>query len=60
MFVTEPFDFDAEFKRAWVKPLGSIPVHFVSRITLIEMKQAVGREQDRIDVENLKLRDDET
>ena len=54
--MTEPFDFDAEYARALIKPLGTVEVRFVSLPTLIAMKEAVGREQDRIDVENLRLR----
>jgi hypothetical protein len=30
VFVTEPFDFDEEYGRALVKPLGSVAVRFVS------------------------------
>jgi len=56
VFVFEPFPFDAEYSRATIKPLGSTAeVPFVSLRTLIEMKTAVGRTQDRIDVENLRL-----
>jgi hypothetical protein len=56
VFVFEPFPFDAEFARAMVKPLtDSLEVRFVSLNTLIEMKEAVGRTQDRVDVENLRL-----
>jgi hypothetical protein len=56
VFVFEPFPFDAEYDRAMIKPLGSaIRVPFVSLHTLIEMKTAVGRTQDRVDVENLRL-----
>lgn len=56
LFVAEPFDFEAEHGRALVKPLhGDLPVRFVSLATLIRMKEAVGREQDRIDVEHLRL-----
>ena len=54
VFVTEPFDFDDEYARALVKPLGTIPVRFVSIRTLIRMKQAAGRPHDRIDLEYLQ------
>jgi hypothetical protein len=57
VFVNEPFDFDAEYARALVKELyGTVAVRFVSLPTLIEMKRAVGRPQDLIDVENLNER----
>jgi hypothetical protein len=57
MFVTEPFPFDDEYDRALVKPLhGSFDVRFVSMSTLIRMKEAAGRTQDLIDIQNLKLK----
>lgn len=56
VFVDEPFSFDEEYARAFVKELADAgPVHFVALPTLIEMKEAAGREQDRIDVEHLRL-----
>lgn len=54
MFVTEPFDFDEEYRRALVKPLGAVQVRFVAAPALIRMKEAAGRPQDRIDIEYLK------
>jgi hypothetical protein len=54
VFVTEPFDFDAEYGRALVKPLGPVAVRFVSIPSLIRMKETAGRPQDRIDVEYLR------
>ncbi len=60
LFVSEPFSFSEEYDRALVKPLyEDIDVHFVSIPTLIEMKQAAGREQDRIDIEHLQMRLDD-
>lgn len=56
VFVREPLPFDEEHKRALVKPLGLTPVHFVSIPGLIAMKEAAGRLQDRIDVEQLRMR----
>lgn len=57
VFVTEPFPFDDEYQRALVKPLyGSIAVRFVSIPTLIRMKEATGRPQDRIDIAHLRMR----
>ena len=56
VFVTEPFPFDEEYRRALIKPLyGDIEVRFVSIPTLIRMKEVAGRAQDRIDIENLRL-----
>lgn len=57
VFVTEPFPFDDEYSKALVKPLyGTIEVRFVSLATLIRMKEAAGREQDRVDIEHLRIR----
>lgn len=56
IFVYEPFVFDEEYSNALVKPLyASINVRFVSIPTLIRMKEAAGREQDRIDIEHLRM-----
>lgn len=55
-FVQEPFNFDEEFARALIKPLGTITIPFVSIPTLIRLKEIAGREQDRIDIEYLKMR----
>ena len=54
VFVTEPFDFDEEYGRALVKPLGPAAVRFVSIPTLIRMKEIAGRAQDKIDIEYLR------
>ena len=54
VFVTEPFDFEAEHARALVKPLGPVAVRFVSIPTLIRMKETAGRPQDKIDIEYLR------
>lgn len=62
IFVSEPFPFDQEYARALNKPLyGKIEVRFVSIHTLIKMKETIGREQDLIDIEHLRIRleDDE-
>ena len=57
VFVTEPFDFDNEYRRALLKPLyGKIPVRIVTIPTLIRMKEAADRPQDRIDIEHLRMR----
>ncbi len=61
IFVSEPFAFDDEYVKAVVKPLrDDLPVRFVTIPTLIRMKQVANREQDRIDIEHLRMRlDDE-
>jgi hypothetical protein len=60
IFADEPFPFDEEYQHALIKPLyGRLEVRFVSIPTLIRMKESTGREQDRIDVERLRLRQDD-
>jgi len=55
LFVTEPFDFEAEYRRSLLKPLDpDLPVRFVSLEALIRMKEAAAREQDRTDIEQLR------
>jgi len=57
VFVAELFVFDDEYQRALIKPLyGTITVRVVSIPTLIRMKELAGREQDRIDIEHLRMR----
>jgi hypothetical protein len=56
MFVSEPFAFDEEYRGALIKPLGPTPVRFVTIPTLIRMKEAAGRPQDRIDIDYLRMR----
>ena len=56
MFVHEPFDFEDEYRRSLAKPLGRIEVRFVTIPTLIRMKQLADRPQDRIDIEYLRKR----
>ncbi len=60
VFVTEPFDFDAEYARAIIKPLReNLLVRFVSIPTLIRMKELANRPQDQIDIEHLRMRMDD-
>jgi hypothetical protein len=56
IFVIEPFPFEEEYRQSVIKPIADVDVRFVSLSTLIRMKEKVGRLQDRIDVENLRLR----
>lgn len=56
IFVEEPFPFAEEYEKALRKPLyGVIDVRFIRIETLIGMKEAAGREQDRIDVKHLRM-----
>jgi hypothetical protein len=59
VFVDYPFVFDAEYQRSVVKELtGAGPVRLVSIRTLIELKEAAGRTEDRMDIENLRTLED--
>lgn len=56
IFIHIPFDFATEFAVAPTKELRDIgPVPIVTLPTLIRMKKAANREQDRIDLDNLRL-----
>jgi hypothetical protein len=60
LFVSEPFDFDTEYEEALRKSLfGRLEVRVVSIPTLIAMKEAAGRPEDKIDVEHLRMRLDD-
>lgn len=60
IFVEEPFPFEDEYRNALVKPFqDDLEVPFVSLVTLIRMKEAAGREQDRIDAEHLRMRQED-
>ncbi len=56
IFVTEPFDFDAEWQRAEKMPVGKsgLTMPVVSYSQLIALKRASGRGTDLIDIENLE------
>lgn len=56
VFVSEPFDFESEYREAVRRPFGAYEVRFVSLATLIRMKELANRPQDGIDVEYLKMR----
>lgn len=57
VLVTEPFDFDAEYEAALRKFLfGRLELRVASISTLIAMKEAAGRPEDKIDVEHLRMR----
>lgn len=56
VFVTEPFDFDSEFKAAKRGNLApGLPVRFVSIPTLIKMKKLASRPKDLDDIEHLRI-----
>ncbi len=61
VFVTEPFDFDAEYMAAVRKPLsGGIELRVARISTLIRMKEIAGRPEDKIDIEHLRMRLDDS
>jgi hypothetical protein len=56
LFVSEPFDFDDEYRNALVGDiLPDTPIRFVSLATLIRMKESVGRPKDLEDIRQLRL-----
>jgi len=58
IFVEEPFDFSAEYARAYVEDVAfGVPVRILNRETLIRLKEQSGRPQDLADIAG--LRDDE-
>lgn len=62
IFVTEPFDFSAEYERAvWKQVSTDVSVPIVGVKQLLDMKRAAARPQDLADIaELLSLNDDET
>jgi hypothetical protein len=56
IFVTEPFDFDAEYDNALLgELLPGVPARFVSMETLLRMKETAGRAKDLEDIRQLRL-----
>jgi hypothetical protein len=56
LFVSEPFDFEVEYRHAKIgELLPGLPARFVRVETLIRMKEAAGREKDLEDIRQLKL-----
>lgn len=56
IFVTEPFDFDAEYDNALLgELLPGAPARFVRIETLIRMKESAGRAKDLEDIRQLRL-----
>lgn len=58
LFISEPFDFDAEYERAMIGEIGNDAIaRFVGIDALIGMKKSAGREKDLADIKQLeKLR----
>lgn len=56
LFVTEPFDFQAEYERAEVRDASvGLPVRIVRLATLLQMKRVAGRGKDLADIDELNL-----
>ncbi|HEX5387671.1 MAG TPA: hypothetical protein VFW66_13290 [Gemmatimonadales bacterium] len=56
VFVTDPFDFDEEFRRATVQEIRpGASAHIVRLETLLRLKREAGRPQDLADVAELEL-----
>jgi hypothetical protein len=56
VFVTEPFDFEREYRDALVEEIApGVPLRIVRLATLLAMKQQAGRPQDLADIAELRL-----
>ncbi len=56
IFVTEPFDFEAEYTAAFIQQVDTdIPVRFLQFDSLLAMKRSAGRQRDLADVEELEF-----
>ncbi len=56
VFVTEPFDFDEEYRLAMIEEIApGAPVHIVRLETLLRLKREASRPQDLADVAELSL-----
>lgn len=56
IFVTEPFDFDAEYENALIGEMApGLSVRFVSIPTLIKMKETANRPRDLDDIQHLAM-----
>lgn len=54
IFVTEPFDFEQEYSRAYIQKTEAGETSFVSLDALIRMKEAAGRPRDLDDIQHLR------
>lgn len=56
VFVSEPFDFDEEYRLALVEEIApGAPMHIVRLSTLLQLKRKAGRPQDLADIAELSL-----
>jgi hypothetical protein len=56
VFVTEPFDFNEEYRLAMVEEIApGIPVHILRLTTLLRLKREAGRPQGLADIAELNL-----
>ncbi len=56
VFVTEPFDFDEEYRLALTEEVAAgVPVRILRLPALIELKRQAGRPQDLADIAELRL-----
>jgi len=56
VFVTEPFDFDAEYAAAVAEDIAPrVPVRIVRLETLLRLEREAGRPQDLADIAELRL-----
>jgi hypothetical protein len=61
IFVTEPFDFESVYARSPVADIGGVTFRYVDLLTLIRMKEDVGRPLDLDDARHLRMiRDDQS
>lgn len=61
LFVTEPFDFDEEYRLSLVQEIASgVPVHILRLDALLRLKHAAGRPQDLADIAELRLANPES
>jgi predicted nucleotidyltransferase len=56
LFVTEPFDFQEEYRQALVEEMApGVPVRIVRLAALLRLKATAGRPQDMADIAELRL-----
>jgi predicted nucleotidyltransferase len=56
LFISEPFDFEEEYKRAFVQEFApGLPVRILRLESLLRMKAEAGRGQDLADIDELNL-----
>ena len=56
VFVTEPFDFNEEYRLAMIEEIApGAPVHILRLGTLLRLKREAGRPQDLADIAELRL-----